>query len=195
MTYRAALCGLCLTALGGFIFAEKNSIAGDYDRLIVGEDNGLVTGSFHDCTGERKFECAFSFEGRRQGNQFRIRAYETDSKEAIPGTLIVDGKNLTLRLETLPGGCWNVEPELNKAGARVLLNAALPWLGIATLKEESHLYDDQGKKTSARFGKLQTVGILKKKPGWVLIEKLSNRREKGWIRDSALYPLHNPSLF
>lgn len=181
---------ICLAAPGGFTFAEKNSLAGDYDRVIVGEDNGIVTGSFDDCTGECKFECSFSFAGRRQGTTFAIKAYGKGSTEAIPGTVTVDGKNLNLKLEILPGGCWNVEPNLNKTGANVLRNASLPWLRIATIKEETPLYDAKHKNPRSRLEKLQPIAVLEKKQGWVFIEKIGQRAEKGWIREKSLYPLH-----
>lgn len=164
-------------------------IPGDYDRLLVGVDGDLITGHFADCTGECKFECNFFFEGIRKPNGFRISAYAPDDRETIRGNATGNGKKLNLRLESLPGGCWNVAPELKEAGAELLLDQKADWLQIRMLRRKSHLRTRPGGPQTFPLEARQTVIVLKKQQGWFYARKPGAENAVGWLPESDLSPL------
>lgn len=164
---------------------------GSYDRALIGVDGDLVTGQFTDCTGECKFECNFFFEGIRKANHFGIAAYTPGETEVIRGRARSDGKKLNLRLESLPGGCWNVAPELKDAGTEMLLDAKGDWLQIRSLLRKSHLYTEPGGTRTIPLEARQTVIVLKKQNGWFYVRKPGAENAVGWLKVSDLVPLHN----
>ena len=163
--------------------------SGDYDRLLLGVNSDLVTGHFSDCTGACKFECNFFFAGTRTAGAFEITAYMPGEQDAIRGTARHEGKTIHLRLESLPGGCWNVAPELKAAGTELLLDQKADWLQIRAVREKSHLHARPRGKKTFRIDRLQTVIVLKKQKDWLYIRKPGAEKTRGWLHESELYPL------
>ena len=170
------------------IYADSPIVSGDYDRIVLATDGDLVTGYFRDCTGECKFQCDVFFEGKREGNRFPIVAYYPGDSRAIPGELFPDGKKLRLKLKESPDGCWNVEPEFARAGAEVLLNAALPWLQVRVLRADAPLRGQSG-----TIEKGQSIVVLKKSDDWFLVQIPGRKGIGGWINSRHLYPLKTPA--
>lgn len=171
------------------IFSESPVIPGDYDRVLLGVDGDLVTGYFRDCTGECKFSCDVFFEGRRSGDEFVVSAYYPGEAETVQGLARVRGKNLSLRLKTLPGGCWNVAPEFDKDGVQVLLNERHDWLQIRVLREKSPLYSRPRGEKSAVLEAQQTVIVLRKDGEWFFVRKPGAETLRGWLKSAQFFPL------
>lgn len=164
---------------------------GDYDRLLLGVDGDFVTGHFSDCTGECKFECNFFFEGRRAPGTFEITTYFPGEPDAIRGTARNEGKTIHLRLESLPGGCWNVTPELKGAGARLLLDQKADWLQIRVLREKSYLRATVSGQKTIPLQAQQTVIVMKKQKDWFYVRKPGVEKTAGWLKESELFPLRS----
>ena len=174
------------------ISAIEPGIAGDYDRVIVAEQNHYVTGLFSDCTAECKFSCIFYFEGERQGNRFPITARSPNSAGTIMGEVTLSGKKLRLRLREMPDGCWNVEPEIHKSGAEVLQNSAEPWLQIRLTRRTAQVAETPNGKKAWQLSESEVVIVLQDRGAWLKIRKPSGDARSGWVRQADLQPLKNP---
>lgn len=179
--------GLFSTAIS----ANEQRIAGDYDRVIVAEQNHYVTGLFSDCTAECKFSCIFFFEGERRGDLFSITARLPNSTKAIMGEAMLTGKKLRLRLREMPDGCWNVEPEIHKSGAEVLQNSAAPWLEIRLTRRAANVAQRPNGKNAWRLSENESVVVLEDRGAWLKIRKPSGDTRSGWVRQADLQPLKN----
>ena len=176
------------------LWAEPGNLPapGSYDRVLIAVDGDLVTGQFTDCTGECKFECNFFFEGIRKVNHFEISAQAPGETEVIGGNASSNGKKLRLRLENLPGGCWNVAPELKDAGTELLLDQKADWLQIRGLAKKSHLRSKPAGTRTIPLEARQTVIVLKKQNGWFYVRKPGSENAAGWLKVSDLVPLREP---
>ena len=168
------------------LLAVQPGVAGDYDRVILAEQAGYVTGLFSDCTGECKFSCQFFFEGERRSDRFAIVAHEPGSGEWIRGEATLHAGKLKLKLASSPGGCWNVEPEISKAGAEFLLNAAAPWLQIRLVQSNAALYDKPGGKKLWRLQQNAPVIVLRHESGWLHVRLPAGDARTGWVRKTDL---------
>lgn len=183
-TFCAYFSLLCIT-----ISASERGIAGDYDRVIVAEQNHYVTGLFSDCTAECKFSCIFFFEGERHGNRFSITARLPNSAGTIMGEATLTGKKLRLRLRELPDGCWNVEPEIHKSGAEVLQNSAEPWLQIRLTRRAANVAQRPNGENAWQLSENEAVVVLEDRVAWLKIRKPSGDIRSGWVRQADLQPL------
>lgn len=169
--------------------AVQPEVAGDYDRVILGEQSGYVTGLFSDCTGECKFSCQFFFEGKRRGDRFAIVASEPGTNGLIRGEAKLVGKKLWLKLAESPGGCWNVEPEIHKSGTDVLLNSAAPWLQIRLAKNNIAVFDKPGGQTKWHLQLNAAVIVLRHDSTWLYIRLPGGDTRTGWVKTADLQPL------
>ena len=171
------------------VSAVEPGIAGDYDRVIVAEQNHYVTGLFSDCTAECKFSCIFFFEGERHGNQFSVTARSPNSAGTIMGEATLTGKKLRLSLRELPEGCWNVAPEIHKSGAEVLQNSAEPWLQIRLTRRAANVAQRPNGKNAWQLSENEAVIVLQDRGAWLRIRKPSGDARSGWVRKADLQQL------
>ena len=167
--------------------------AGSYDPALVGVDGDLFTGYYQNCTAECKFSCNVYFEGRKTADSFAILAYVPGDKEVIPGTAQASDKKLHLRLNALPDGCWNVEPEFNRAGVTLLRDAPAEWLQVRVLRYLTNLRPEKKGKSGPLVERGQAVLVLKKSGHWYFVKKPGSEKTSGWIKESELFPLRSRS--
>lgn len=164
---------------------------GSYDPAIVGVDGDLITGYYQNCTAECKFSCNVYFEGRKTADSFAILAYVPGDKEVIPGTAQASDNKIRIKLNTLPDGCWNVEPEFNRAGVTLLRDAPAEWLQVRMLRYLTNLRPEKKGKSGPLVEKGQAVLVLKKNGRWFFVKKPGGEKTTGWIKETELFPLRS----
>lgn len=173
---------LCIEPLSGLT-------PGSYDPAIVGADDDLITGYYQNCTAECKFSCNVYFEGRKTTDSFAILAYYPGDKEVILGTAHASDNKLHIKLNALPDGCWNVEPEFNRAGVMLLRDTPADWLQVRVLRYLTNLRPEKKGKAGPLVEKGQAVLVLKKSGRWYFVKKPGGEKTSGWIKESELIPL------
>lgn len=171
----------------------EQGLAGDYDRIIAAEQNRYVTGLFSDCTAECKFRCFVFFEGARTGDVFPITAHVPGTLGVITGEAQISGRTLRLKLAALPDGCWNVEPDFNRAGVEVLRNSAEDWLQIRITQHAAVLFAKPHGKAISSFEANQPLIALQDRGAWLEVRMPAGDARRGWVRLKDLQRLKRRS--
>lgn len=180
---------LWLCAQPSPVRAGENGIAGDYDRLIVGQQQRSITALFSDCTGECKFSCTVFFTGEFSPTRFPISAHVPGTAETIAGEALVSEKKLRIRLAEVPAGCWNVEPDFKGRGVEFLRNAPESWQQIRLAREPAVLFARPNGAVISRFAPNDALIVLQDRGAWLEVRKPAGDARRGWVRANQLHAI------
>ena len=185
-------------------------VSGKYGALLLGVGaNGEITGYYSNSTGAGQFNCDFYLRGKLQSGVAAITTWYPKFKKVIRGRLKFveeDGKaGVNLKLAEEPGGCWNVDGELDdENGSTHLLDEPGVWQTVRVVsaaKAFFHSSPNDAAQQKAFVVEGDQVRVYKTQNGWIEAEFESecvdadcrqSKTTRGWLKETALFSPEPP---
>lgn len=177
----------------------SSGIYGSGLNIAFDELTGKVTGfydsesGYDEKTGTTQFSCTFYFSGKAELNQSNIISfYPGDSvPDSIPGILeLVNNDQLTIRLNSDHGGCWNVQTFASEP-VSFSLYKAVSWNQIRYVTGSNvDLFKDESGSSSFNvklpFGSVVGISGMKGDLAQCTVLNSTDDVINGWIKLSDL---------
>ncbi len=185
-------------------------VSGEYGALLLGVGaSGELTGYYDNSTGAGQYSCAFYIRGKLQNGVAEITTWFPSDKEIIRGRLKFveedDKPGVNVKLAELPGGCANVDAELDdENGSTHLLNELGEWqavLVVSAAKAFFHHSPNRAARQKAFIVEYDQVRVFKNQTGWIEAEFENpcvdrdcnqSKRTRGWLREADLFSSKPP---
>ena len=180
---------------------------GIYDslQLAVNPATGIITGSFFDQTAGGQFTCGFLLysDGKPSTDGvYRIITWSPnpgDEQEIVSGILRFVGESAVLKLpKQAHGGCWNVNPELDRGEETTLtFETRKAWREERMIKDQKVWFysrPDRSAKTASYVVTGDSVAVTDRRGDWLHVDYVGSSRKtkSGWIQNDGLYPVLPP---
>jgi hypothetical protein len=196
--------------LNSRVSAQENAAgtSGFYNSLVVGidKDSKTLTGFFSEQTGWNEitkspmFNCELFIYGEFQGNKYKIRTWYPGEKESITGELRfveTGGKTIEIKLEKEPGGCGNVHPFSREVGEdKFPLDEKGAWSAVRVVSAKKAYFYSRPVSSARKKSYVvrhDSVRLFKSQKGWAEVEFGTDKKTRGWLKESDLFPANSPN--